>query len=66
MSFALALNNEPRFLCWIAHTGIGFNLAGEMKFESLEEIEVFRKKWKNHFFDLGRLTPFELKKKAGM
>ena len=54
--YALALYpEEPRCLVSIGMNGISFNVGYGMRFETLEEIDSFKRKWKNHFFDLNKL-----------
>ena len=49
---------KGRYLINISYTCIAFNIgeASAMKFETLDEINDFKEKWKNHYFDLNQLS----------
>jgi hypothetical protein len=42
---------------------IAFNISGYMKFDTWQEAEDFRKKWKHHSFGMDKLTVIEVKDK---
>ncbi len=52
----LPSERPPRCLVSISPSGIAFNITGHREFESLEEVEAFKKQWKHHFFNLELLA----------
>jgi len=56
---------KDRYLVLISQTTIWFDFIkmDAMKFSSLEEIDEFKKKWKDHFFDVDGLKVYEDKQK---
>lgn len=64
IKFAIAyFPDEPRCLVSISRHMISFNISGYMKFDTWQEAEDFRKKWKDHFFDVNKLIVIEIKDK---
>ncbi len=58
------LEKPPRALTNISLSGISFNLNGYRLFETIGEVEAFKERWKNHFFDLDTLLVMEKPKDA--
>jgi len=59
--YALALPYEKRrkrYLVSISYNNICFNVGKKnfMPFETIREIEIFRRKWASHFYDMNHLV----------
>lgn len=59
--YVLALRYEQaRCLTSITYISISFNISGHMEFGSMEEVQEFRDKWKEHFFNLDTLITIKI------
>ena len=55
--YTLAFADEPmRRVVSIGHTHVSFNIGGYKEFSSVEEINEFKHRWRNHFYDLNKLV----------
>ncbi len=57
--------DDGRYLTFISHSGIWFDIIRQdaISFSSLNEVNEFKKRWKNHFFDVSKLGIIEVIKR---